>query len=102
MHPTAQRLQERLHELGLEVEIRELSDSTRTAQEAADAGGAELGQIVNSLVVMDGDRALLCVCAGDRRVDTEKLGKRVRQVKGDEVLEATGFAIGVVPPVGHE
>jgi len=102
MHPTDQRLQERLHELGLEVEIRELSDSSRTAQEAADAVGAELGQIVKSLVFMEGDTALLCLCAGDRRVDTTKLGEDVRQAKGDEVREATGFAIGGVPPLGHE
>ena len=102
MHPTAQRLQERLHELGLEVEIRELSDSTRTAQEAADAVGAELGQIVKSLVFMDGNGALLCLCAGDRRVDTAKLGDGVRQARGDEVRDSTGFAIGGVPPLGHE
>ena len=102
MHPTAQRLQERLHELGLDVVIRELSDSTRTAQEAADAAGAELGQIVKSLAFVDADGALLCLCAGDRRVDTAKLGNGVRQAKGDEVREATGFAIGGVPPLGHE
>ena len=102
MHPTAQRLQERLHDLGLDVEIRELSDSTRTAQEAADAVGAELGQIVKSLVFMDGDGALLCLCAGDRRVDTTKLGDGVRQARGGEVRDSTGFAIGGVPPLGHE
>jgi prolyl-tRNA editing enzyme YbaK/EbsC (Cys-tRNA(Pro) deacylase) len=102
MHQTAQRLQERLHELGLDVEIRELSDSTRTAQEAADAVGAELGQIVKSLVFMDGEAALLCLCAGDRRVDTAKLGESVRQAKADEVREATGFAVGGVPPLGHD
>jgi prolyl-tRNA editing enzyme YbaK/EbsC (Cys-tRNA(Pro) deacylase) len=102
VHPTAQRLQERLHELGLDVEIRELSDSTRTAQEAADAVGAELGQIVKSLVFVDGDGAVLCLCAGDRRVDTAKLGEDVRQARGDEVRDSTGFSIGGVPPLGHE
>lgn len=102
MHQTAQRLQARLHQLGLDVEIRELSDSTRTAQEAADAVGAELGQIVKSLVFMDGDGPLLCLCAGDRRVDTAKLGETVRQAKPDEVREATGFAVGGVPPLGHD
>jgi prolyl-tRNA editing enzyme YbaK/EbsC (Cys-tRNA(Pro) deacylase) len=102
VHQTAQRLQARLHELGLEVEVRELSDSTRTAQEAADAVGAELGQIVKSLVFMDGDGPLLCLCAGDRRVDTAKLGDSVRQAKPDEVREATGFAVGGVPPLGHD
>jgi prolyl-tRNA editing enzyme YbaK/EbsC (Cys-tRNA(Pro) deacylase) len=102
VHATAQRLQERLHQLGLDVEIRELSDSTRTAQDAADAVGAELGQIVKSLVFMDGDAALLCLCAGDRRVDTGKLGEGVRQARADEVREATGFAVGGVPPLGHD
>jgi prolyl-tRNA editing enzyme YbaK/EbsC (Cys-tRNA(Pro) deacylase) len=102
VHPTAQRLQYRLHEQGLDVEIRELPDSTRTAQEAADAVGVELGQIVKSLVFMDGDGALLCLCAGDRRVDTAKLGDEVRQAKADEVRESTGFAVGGVPPLGHD
>jgi prolyl-tRNA editing enzyme YbaK/EbsC (Cys-tRNA(Pro) deacylase) len=102
VHPTAQRLQDRLHEQGLDVEIRELSDSTRTAQEAADAVGAELGQIVKSLVFMDGAGAMLCLCAGDRRVDTAKLGDGVRQAKADEVRQATGFAVGGVPPLGHD
>jgi prolyl-tRNA editing enzyme YbaK/EbsC (Cys-tRNA(Pro) deacylase) len=91
-----------MHEQGLDVEIRELSDSTRTAQEAADAVGAELGQIVKSLVFIDEDGALLCLCAGDRRVDTAKLGDGVRQAKADEVREATGFSVGGVPPLGHD
>jgi prolyl-tRNA editing enzyme YbaK/EbsC (Cys-tRNA(Pro) deacylase) len=102
VHPTAQRLQDRLHELGLDIEIQELSDSTRTAQEAADAVGADVGQIVKSLVFVDGDGPVLCLCAGDRRVDTAKLGGDVRQARGDEVREATGFAIGGVPPLGHD
>ena len=102
MHPTAERYQAKLAELGLDAEVRELADSTRTAQEAADAVGVEVGQIVKSLVFVDREAPLLCLCAGDRRVDVEKLGTGVRQAKGDEVREATGFAIGGVPPVGHE
>ncbi|MDX6476913.1 MAG: branched-chain amino acid transport system ATP-binding protein, partial [Gaiellaceae bacterium] len=46
IHPTAHKVQERLRERGLEVEVRDLPDSTRTAREAADACGCELGQIV--------------------------------------------------------
>jgi prolyl-tRNA editing enzyme YbaK/EbsC (Cys-tRNA(Pro) deacylase) len=102
LHPTAQRVQDWLDELGLDAQVRELADSTRTAQEAADAVGAEVGQIVKSLVFMDGEEPLLCLCAGDRRVDTAKLGEDVRQARGNEVREATGFAIGGVPPLGHE
>jgi prolyl-tRNA editing enzyme YbaK/EbsC (Cys-tRNA(Pro) deacylase) len=95
-------VQNRLTELGLDAEVRELADSTRTAQEAADAVGAEVGQIVKSLVFVDGHGPLLCLCAGDRRVDVAKLGEDVRQARGNEVREATGFAIGGVPPLGHE
>ncbi len=102
LHPTAQKVQDRLKELGLEVEVRELADSTRTAQEAADAVGAEVGQIVKSLVFVEADGPLLCLCAGDRRVDVAKLGEDVRQARGSEVREATGFAIGGVPPLGHD
>jgi prolyl-tRNA editing enzyme YbaK/EbsC (Cys-tRNA(Pro) deacylase) len=102
LHPTAQRVQDELRALGLETEVRELTDSTRTAQEAADAVGVELGQIVKSLVFVDSDGPVLCLCAGDRRVDVAKLGDGVRQAKPDEVRSATGFAIGGVPPLGHE
>jgi prolyl-tRNA editing enzyme YbaK/EbsC (Cys-tRNA(Pro) deacylase) len=102
MHPTAEMFQERARGLGLDIEVRELSESTRTAQEAADAVGVEVGQIVKSLVFMDGEGPLLCLCAGDRRVDTAKLGPDVRQADGREVREAAGFAIGGVPPLGHD
>ena len=102
MHPTAQMFQERARGLGLDIEVRELSESTRTAQEAADAVGVEVGQIVKSLVFVDGEGPLLCLCAGDRRVDTTKLGPEVRQASGREVREAAGFAIGGVPPLGHD
>src|SRR5436190_15121202 len=102
MHPTAQRLRDRLNELGLDVEVQELADSTRTAAEAAAAVGVEIGQIVKSLVFVVANAPLLCLCAGDRRVDTSKLGSDVRQARGNEVREATGFAIGGVPPLGHE
>lgn len=84
------------------MQVQELPDSTRTAGEAAAAVGVEVGQIVKSLVFLDADGPLLCLCAGDRRVDTGKLGPSVRQAKADEVRDATGFAIGGVPPLGHD
>ncbi|HEY6605651.1 MAG TPA: YbaK/EbsC family protein [Gaiellaceae bacterium] len=102
MHPTAQMFEERARGLGLDIEVRELSESTRTAQEAADAVGVEVGQIVKSLVFVDGEGPLLFLCAGDRRVNTTKLGPDVRQASGREVRDAAGFAIGGVPPLGHD
>lgn len=97
MHPTAAKVQARLHERGLDVEVHELPDSTRTARDAAAACGCELGQIVKSLVfVVDGSAAMV-LCAGDRRGDTAALGVGARPASADEAREATGFAIGGVP-----
>jgi prolyl-tRNA editing enzyme YbaK/EbsC (Cys-tRNA(Pro) deacylase) len=102
LHPTAQRVQDHLDRLGLDATVRELDESTRTAEEAAAAAGVDVGQIVKSLVFLDAGNPVLCLCAGDRRVDTDLLGSDVRQARGSEVREATGFAIGGVPPVGHD
>ncbi|MDX6511358.1 MAG: hypothetical protein QOE36_862 [Gaiellaceae bacterium] len=103
LHPKTRLVQERLSALGLDVEPRELDDSTRTAAEAAAAVGCDLAQIVKSLVFVDGaGDPIICLCAGDRRVDTAKLGEGVRQANADEVRAATGFAIGGVPPLGHD
>jgi prolyl-tRNA editing enzyme YbaK/EbsC (Cys-tRNA(Pro) deacylase) len=101
-HPTALRVQERLRDRGLEVEVRTLDDSTRSAADAARAIGCEEGQIVKSLVFMDGDRPIVCLCAGDRRVDPDRLAAGERAASADEVRDATGFAIGGVPPLGHD
>ena len=98
MHPTAAKVQERLRSRGLDVEVQVLPDSTRTAAEAAEACGCEVGQIVKSLVfVVDGEPTMV-LCAGDKRV-TEVDG---RPANADEAREATGFAIGGIPPLGHD
>lgn len=100
MHPTAARVQERLRERGLDVEVRVLPDSTRTAAEAAAAVGCEVGQIVKSLVFVRDETPVMVLCAGDRRVGAERLG--LRAASADEARAATGFAIGGVPPLGHD
>jgi prolyl-tRNA editing enzyme YbaK/EbsC (Cys-tRNA(Pro) deacylase) len=98
VHPTALKVQERLKERGLEVDVQVLPDSTRTAAEAAAACGCEVGQIVKSLVfVVDGEPTMV-LCAGDRRVD--RLDGR--PASAQEAREATGFAIGGIPPLGHD
>jgi prolyl-tRNA editing enzyme YbaK/EbsC (Cys-tRNA(Pro) deacylase) len=102
LHPTALKFSSRAASLGLELDVKELEQSTRTAQEAADAVGCELGQIVKSVVLMDGGEPLLCLTAGDRRVDVDRLGPDVRLARGRDVKELTGYAIGGVPPVGHD
>jgi prolyl-tRNA editing enzyme YbaK/EbsC (Cys-tRNA(Pro) deacylase) len=99
LHPTAQRVAERLAAAGLDVTVVEHAESSRTAQEAAATAGCELGQIVKSLVFADDSGPVLVLCAGDRRVDAAALS--LRRAKPDAVREATGFAIGGVPPLGH-
>jgi prolyl-tRNA editing enzyme YbaK/EbsC (Cys-tRNA(Pro) deacylase) len=99
MHPTAARLAQRLHERGLQIEVQTLSDSARTAALAAAALGVEVGQIVKSLVFLRGDEPVLVLCAGDRRVDAERLG--LVPAPADRVRAVTGFSIGGVPPLGH-
>ena len=100
MHPTAARLAARLKRRGLEIEVTTLSDSARTAALAAAALDVEVGQIVKSLVFLRNDEPVLVLCAGDRRVDAERLGLSV--ASAERVREVTGFSIGGIPPLGHD
>ena len=100
IHPTAAKVQDRLRERGLEVVVQVLPDSTRTAPEAAAAIGCEVGQIVKSLVFVEGDQPVMVLCAGDRRVPARELG--LRAATADEARAATGFAIGGIPPLAHD
>jgi prolyl-tRNA editing enzyme YbaK/EbsC (Cys-tRNA(Pro) deacylase) len=94
-------------ELGIEVHLQRLEDSTRTVKDAAAAVGCDEAEIAKSIVfVADGD-PVVCVASGLHRVDIEKVAEaldvaEVRQAAADEVRAATGFAIGGVPPFGHD
>src|ERR1700759_2455395 len=100
LHRNAATIQERLRDVGLDIEPRELDPSARTAAEAAASLGTTVGQIVKSLVFFRGEEPVIVLCAGDRRVDAERLGLRVANAK--EAKAATGFAIGGVPAPGHD
>jgi prolyl-tRNA editing enzyme YbaK/EbsC (Cys-tRNA(Pro) deacylase) len=100
MHPTAARFAERLRQRGLQIEVKTLSDSARTAPLAAAALNVEVGQIVKSLVFLRDGAPVLVLCAGDRRVDAKRLG--LSPAPADQVREVTGFSIGGVPPLGHD
>jgi prolyl-tRNA editing enzyme YbaK/EbsC (Cys-tRNA(Pro) deacylase) len=101
------RLAECARDLGLEVQVKRLDASTRTVKDAARAVGCAESEIAKSIVfVADGD-PVVCVASGRHRIDPEKLAEaldvaEVRQATADEVRAATGFAIGGVPPFGHE
>jgi prolyl-tRNA editing enzyme YbaK/EbsC (Cys-tRNA(Pro) deacylase) len=95
---------------GVEIEVVTLDQSTRTAQEAAAAVGAQVGQIVKSLVfVSAGDgkpRPYLALVSGSNLADLARLAGVVgeaglRRANADEARAATGYAIGGIPPFGH-
>ena len=86
--------------------VRELSDSTRTADEAAKAIGCGVAEIAKSMVFKTEEgKALLVIASGVNHVDEKKLKKlsgfRVKRADPDFVKEQTGYSIGGVPPLGH-
>lgn len=95
-----------LHEHGVEGEVHVLSDSARTAQEAATALGIEVGQIASSLIFKLPDESpLLIITSGRHRVDTDLVAKslgieKLNRVDADYVKEKSGFSIGGVAPLG--
>jgi prolyl-tRNA editing enzyme YbaK/EbsC (Cys-tRNA(Pro) deacylase) len=101
------RLSECAHDLGIEFRVQRLESSTRTVKDAALAVGCDESEIAKSIVfVADGD-PVVCVASGRHRIDTDKLADvldvaEVRQAAAEEVRAATGFAIGGVPPFGHD
>jgi prolyl-tRNA editing enzyme YbaK/EbsC (Cys-tRNA(Pro) deacylase) len=105
-NPSVQRVSAKLKELGIKGEVHVLSDSARTAQEAADALGLLVGQVASSIVFkLDDESPLLVITSGRHRVDTklvaEKLGvAKLHRVDADYVKEKSGFSIGGVSPVG--
>lgn len=91
--------------LGLAGRIIELDVDARTSQQAADALGVAVGQIVKSLVFTVNGRPLMVLASGANRVDEAKLERlaegKVRRADPDTVKQATGYTIGGVPPIGH-
>ncbi|WP_242393742.1 YbaK/EbsC family protein [Anaeromyxobacter oryzisoli] len=107
LKPSAQRVQDALAARGFDLVVQELSESARTAAEAAAALGCAVEQIAKSMVfaARPSGRAVLVVASGGHRVDVARVGALVHEAveKPDAafVRERTGFAIGGVPPVGH-
>lgn len=104
---SAQRVQKFLTEQGHPCIVKELPDSTRTAEEAALAIGCAVAQIAKSLVFVESQSGnpILVIASGIHRVDTTKIehatGFHLVKADGKFVKEKMGFAIGGVPPVGH-
>ena len=106
VHPNVTRVVQAAKERGLEITTRRFPEGTKTAQDAANAIGVSLGQIVKSLVFAVDGEIVMAFVSGANQLDEEKLaraggGLKCSRVDADAVREATGFPIGGVPPFGH-
>lgn len=106
MHPNAQRVQDALAAAGSGAQVVELTDSARTAAEAAAALGCPVGAIVKSLVFAADGSPVLVLTSGDHQVDPARVAAllgaaRVARADPGLVRDATGFPIGGVSPLGH-
>lgn len=107
MHPNVDRVNAAAARAGLTIEVRRYPEGARTAADAAAAIGCEVGQIVKSLVFMADEKPVLALVSGANLADTDALARvlgaaEVRRATGKEAREATTFAIGGVPPFGHD
>ena len=105
--PQVDRVADALKAAGCTAEITWLSESGRTAAEAAAALGIEVGQIASSIIfALPDGQPLLVVTSGRHRVDTARVAEllgveKLLRADADFVRDATGFAIGGVSPVAH-
>lgn len=105
---SARRVADTARELGLSPHIVTMASSTRTAEEAAAACRCDVGQIVKSLVfrgAASGTPYLLLV-SGKNRVNEQKaakvIGEALARPDAAYVRGMTGYAIGGIPPFGHD
>jgi len=106
LHKNVQRVIDAGAAVGLDVEPRHFPAGAKTAAEAANAIGCEVGQIVKSLIFGVDGEVVLAYVSGSNQLDERKLasaagGQACERVDADAVRSATGFPIGGVPPIGH-
>lgn len=105
-NPSVIRVTALLKELGCTGEVTVLSESARTALDAANALGIQVGQVASSIVFkLPSGNPLLVITSGRHRVDTELVAKnlgveKLHRADADFVKNASGFSIGGVSPVG--
>ena len=105
---SVQKVHKVLNDKQVAHEFRRLSDSTRTAQMAADVLGCTPSEIASSLIFEDATTGelVLIVASGGHRVDVEfvsaALGRDLKMAQGKRIKKEIGFAIGGVPPLAHD
>ena len=105
MKPAVQRVVDAFAAQGIIIVPREFAEQTHTAQEAANAVGTTVAQIVKSLIFLVDEHPALFLVSGANQLDVAlvegALGQTIRRASAEQVRLATGFAIGGVPPFGH-
>ena len=106
-HPTALRTSQLLRAAGIDTNVVEFEQPTRTSVEAAAAIGCSVAEIAKSIVFRgrESGQAVVVIASGDNRVSeakvAAKLGEPLTRADADFVRTATGYAIGGVAPIGH-
>jgi prolyl-tRNA editing enzyme YbaK/EbsC (Cys-tRNA(Pro) deacylase) len=106
-HPTALRTSQLLRAAGIDAQVVEFEQPTRTSVEAAAAIGCAVAEIAKSIVFRGktSGQAVVVVASGGNRVSeikvAAKLGESLARADADFVRMTTGYAIGGVAPVGH-
>lgn len=105
---SAQTVRDVLAKKGLKCKVVEMADSTRTAQDAANAIGCDIAQIVKSLIFKTKatHRPVLILVSGQNRVNEKVIeshvGEKITKADADFTRDITGFAVGGIPPIGHK
>ena len=106
-HPTALRTQQLLRTAGIDAQVVEFEQPTRTSAEAAAAIGCSIAEIAKSVVFRGkgSGQAVVVVASGENRVCENKIsrlvGEKLGRADADFVRSATGYVIGGVSPLGH-
>lgn len=93
---------------GIDAAVHVMSESTRTAEDAAKACGCSVGRIIKSLIFQGGQsgKPYLLLVSGTNRVNEQGvaalIGEELARPDADFVRETTGYSIGGVPPLAHQ
>lgn len=108
MNHQTKKIKSFLEKFGIESEIKEFSETTKTAADAARALNCDLGQIAKSIVFKGifSAKPVLVIASGKNRIGEktigDQLGEEIEKADADFVRAKTGFAIGGIPPFGHK
>jgi prolyl-tRNA editing enzyme YbaK/EbsC (Cys-tRNA(Pro) deacylase) len=103
-----EKLTQYMKENNIEGELLSLGESCHTVQDAADAVGADVDEIIKNICLMDSEgNFIVAIVKGAHRVSTSRVAKLLgvestRTATPDEILSSSGYPVGGVPSFGFE